>query len=199
MIDSLDVNSEVSLAALKSIDNILEGREAYFGAGSPIIAELIQTINKQLKNSFYKADARKAVIQCASQLFNSFSGYFQPQILNEYLKELHSKLISEPAIKGVLIALTKLNPSIAMSKEVIEILNRILLEISTKFINHQNASIADSAQEAVAKLIEILKLNFSKENAAKLVETSKAMRGIFPRYMESVLHFYPDLFKGYIK
>jgi hypothetical protein len=30
------------------------------------------------------------------------------------------------------------------------------------------------------------------------VETSKAMRGVFPRYMESVLHFYPDLFKGYL-
>lgn len=198
MIDNLDVNSEVSLAALKSIDNILEGRKEYFGANSPIITDLIRVIHNQLKNNTYKADARKTVIQCASQLLSDFSNYFEPQMLLEYLQELNSKLVTEPTKKGILIALTKLNPGIALSKSVIEVLNRTLLEISTSLINHQNASVADSAQEAVAKLIEILKLNFSKDNAAKLVETSKAMRGAFPRYMESVLHFYPELFKNYL-
>ena len=94
MIDSLDVNSEVSLAAMKAIDNILEGRHIYFGEKSPIINDLIRVIYNQLKNNAYKADARKAAIQCASQLLSDYSSYFQPQTLFEYLQEINSKLVT---------------------------------------------------------------------------------------------------------
>jgi hypothetical protein len=76
MIDSIDVNSDVSLSAMKSIDNLLEGRQAQFGNKSPIINDLIKIIYAQLKNNTYKADARKAVIQCTSQLLSNYSSYF---------------------------------------------------------------------------------------------------------------------------
>jgi hypothetical protein len=146
MIDSLDINSDVSLSALKSIDNLLEGRQLKFGNKSPIIDELIKVIYTQLRNNTYKADARKAVIQCTSQLLSNYSSYFQPQLLLDYLQELKSKLTTESSKKGILIALTKLNTDISLSKSVVEVLNKILLEISTSLINHQNASVAEYAQ-----------------------------------------------------
>lgn len=198
MIDSLDTNSEVSLAALKSIDNILEGRAEYFDKKSPIIKDLIKVIHNRLTNNTYKADARKALLQCASHLLSDYSHHFTPETLHEYLKELNNKLLSETAKKAVLIALTKINTSIPLCVPVIEILNRTLLEISSSLINHQNASVAESAQEAVGKLIEILKNNFSKENAIKLVDISRTMRGVIPRYMDSVLNIYPEIFKNYL-
>jgi hypothetical protein len=86
-------------------------------------------------------------------LLNSYPNYLDPEELGKILKQLSSKLINESSKKSTLVALTKLSPQLALSKSVIEVLNNVLVQLTNNFINHQNDSVAQCAQEAVAKII----------------------------------------------
>lgn len=81
---------------------------------------------------------------------------------------------------------------------MVQTLNRAIEVISQNLINHQNESMADSAQQAVANLIEVLGKDFLKAGATKLIEISRSVKRSYPKYLNSVLGIYPDLFKTYL-
>lgn len=78
-------------------------------------------------------------------------------------------------------------------------MNSTIELISQGLINHQNESLADAAQQAVNNIIHVLGKDFSKAGATKLIEISRSIKRSYPKYLNSVLKLYPDIFKNSLK
>lgn len=119
MLESIDENSDVALEAFRAIDSLLGSYQEELGGGSGNVGRLIPVAVGKLGNTGYKPETRKAVVQCVSQLLKSYPTYLEPEQIRKILSELAAKLNGESSKKSILVALTKLNPKLALSKSVI--------------------------------------------------------------------------------
>lgn len=138
MVQNIEKNSEVSLAALRAIDNLLENHRTAFGPKSAAILSLVPVLVAELKVNTYKVETRKAAVQCVSKLLSEYDSYLEPPVATEILRELGSKLEGETSKKSILVALTKLSPNLQLANEVVGALDRCLSVVMSSFLNHKD-------------------------------------------------------------